>query len=358
MDILTKVLFLSLYCFSLYSTGAYAYIDGEVIPEAGAYSPTLPNLESIFSPGTTQGGQSIPKEYNLGHQYAAKRYCTNEMKGSQHTYYRADIAPGLTEVSGYKDFFRINEFLAVKIEIFISGKGLVTVPFNNIENSPSAAQQCHPSDNGTVTTLSTGSRGRLTFLMLDNFVNGASVDRTVLTKLYARTGNTSSAFGSQPISELVLPAGKISIQDRCIINDGLPIEVNLGDIPANSKRLDGNAYAQPFDVKIRCTGGSFISGKLLLKASIKPGAAGTAAFNHQYFATQGSDDHRTLGIVIRQPAGVVVPGQRYQLPHKGNQYSEHTAQWQLSAAPIADPASNTVPEGEFETSASIIIDFN
>ena len=358
MTLLTRVLLLSLYCFGLYSASACAYIDGEVIPEGGADSPSLPNLENIFSPGTTQGGQSSPKEYDLGSQYSAKRYCTTEMAGSQHTYYRADIAPGLTEVPGYKDFYRINEFLAVKIEIFISGKGLVTVPFNNVENSPSVAQQCHPSDNGTVTTISTGSRGRLTFLMLDNFVNGASVDQTVLTKLYARTGNTSSAFGSQPISELVLPAGKISIQDHCVINDGFPIEVNLGDIPANSKRLDGNAYAQPFDVKIRCAGGSFMSGNLLLKASIKPGAAGTAAFNHQYFATQGSGDHSALAVVLRQPAGVVVPEQRYQLPHDGNQFSEHTALWQLSAAPIADPASNAVPEGEFETSASIIIDFN
>ncbi|MBT0730157.1 fimbrial protein [Rosenbergiella nectarea] len=358
MNILIKSLFISLFCYALYSGSVYAYIDGEVIPDSGPYSPALPSLENIFSPGTSQGGQSSPKAYNLGNQYSAKRYCTTDMSGTQHTFYRADIAPGLTEVPGYKDFYRINDFLAVKIQIFIAGKGLVTVPFNNIENSPSNAQQCHPSDNGTPTTISTGSRGQLTFLMLDNFVNGASVDRTVLTQLYARTGNTSSAFGSQPISELILPAGKISVQDHCVINDGQPIEINLGDIPASSKRLEGNAYAQPFDVKIRCTGGSFMSGNLKLQASIKPGAAGTAPFNQQYFATKGSGDHSTLGIVLRQPAGIVVPGQSYPLQHEGTSYSEHTALWHLSAAPIADPASTSVPEGEFESNASIIIDFN
>jgi len=107
-------------------------------------------------------------------------------------------------------------------------------------------------------------------------------------------------------------------------------------------------------VPIECTGGGF-DGNSSVQFAIQP-ASGVSAFNSDYLATSGTVDRSNLGIVIKNRAGnTISPNQFYKVPSVSNT-SGYKGTWNLVAAPVANQGT-TIPEGDFEASATIVARF-
>lgn len=332
----------------LFSMGSSALVEGEVQPTGGPkmYNISIDNTNII----NNQAGETFEFPFQIADGfYSGTAYCTIRMD-DQPMYYTATAT--LLQPSTSPGYLKLNDYMDVKVEIYIGGgrREDFTVPFYNFSNN-AAQNPCTPPSYFFDNNFSTGARGKVTFKITKPIINGVNLRGTEIAKIYGRVGELSSAMGSIPMAIVTINSGIITVPDKCTFNSGLPISVDFRSIPSSGSLLNGTNYSQPLDIKVKCEGGSFATKNLNIRMGIQQ--ANTASFNPDYLGTTGAVDRSNLGIMLKDSGGNLIAANKlYDVPNLvGNQGT-----WSLTAAPIAEGGTDVV-EGDFQASATVIAEF-
>jgi type 1 fimbria pilin len=330
------------------AASAWGYTEGEGAPEGALHQYNI-NLNHLSIEDNVAGGM-VDDSWNLGGNYAVRFHCTSSIPVSP-IYYTVTSTMSPSS-QGNKDYLKLNDYMDVKVEVYIAGqrKQYVVAPFTNESNRYNYTGCTPPSK--LVSNVKSGSQGKVTFMVTKPIVNGLNLSSQDLVKVMGRLGNMGGV-PTTPISQVVISSGIITVPDKCVINQGNTIEVEFGDIPGSAEKLTGDNYVKSVPVHVECKGGSFETGALNIRMGIQPNGVGVASFNSDYLGTSGAVDRSNLGIVLKDESGAIVqPNKFYEIPG----FNNNKGDWNLTAAPVAKPGS-TVIEGEFESSATVVAEF-
>lgn len=285
---------------------------------------------------TNQSGFTKLFTYALGGPYSGKAYCDTTIPTSPH-YYKSDTSlPASDYCHGY---LQLNEFLDLKTEVWITGnkKTYVTIPFYNQSNEYFRYSCTPPYVH--IAQYGSGSKGRVTFRMRKKIINGVQINDEHIIESYGRLGSRDAGFSSNPMAQVYIQSAILFVPDKCVVNEGLLINVDFGKI--SGRKLNGSSYPQHIPVRFQCEGGSFEDGSLNIKLAVS-GAA--ALLNDNAFKTSKSD----LGIKLTHNGELVILNVFYPVPNIGNGVS-----WDLFAVPFYN-GDKEINEGEFNASATIV----
>ncbi len=330
-----------------------AAFDGEIRSTQGTqiYNIDIGNMNIT----SNVAGAEYSFPFSLSENYPGEAYCTHLMdqKAILFSGEASVLQPGSTP-----QFLKLNDYMDVKVEIFIGGweQQNHAVPFNDVTNKAdqNTCNPASPNNHGGWQALTqkfnSGGKGVVTFKLTKPIINGVNLQGTEVARLFGRLDGGVAGRGT-PMAQVNLNSGILTVADKCIFNNGSPINVAFGTIPGTGSKLNGVDYSQPVPIHVKCQGGSFSTGNMSVKLSIRqPNPAG---FNSDYLSTTGANDRSNLGIVLRDSGGnTVVPNQFY--PAKG--FTNNEGDWNLTAAPIANNSVD-IPEGDFSASATVVAEF-
>lgn len=325
------------------STPAFA-INGEVIAPTKTYNIKL-DKDSIQN----SVGAQKQFEWNNGEDYPGVVYCHEADINRQPFYYKATMSNGLTSVGG--GFHKLNDFLDVKVEIWIAGgrRRFVTAPFTE-ESNQSNSWSCSKREGSKNINFESGSRGKVTFRVRKKIINGVQISDHEVVEMFGRLGNPGAGFNNSVMSRIVIESSILYVPEKCTINGGQTISVEFGDLPGTG--LDGNNFEKTVPINFVCSGGDFdqqASLKINLAISGRP-----VSFNNDYLRTtrDGSNVISNLGIKFRQLDGTPLNlNDWYPVSMQGN-----IGDWGFIAAPIS-PAGTEVEPGDFYATGTIVAAF-
>ncbi|MBS0866202.1 fimbrial protein [Enterobacter mori] len=329
-----------------FSGAAWSVVDGEIKAVNGTYEYLI-NI-SNHDITSNQVGAVVIDEFDLAGMFQGRAYCAQPMI-SQPVYYMSQAT--LTQSGMTAGYLKLNDYMDVKIEIYIGGnlQQYKTVPFDNVSNNVNQ-NYCNPPSTILDNQFASGAKGKVTFMITKPIINGVNLQGSEIATLYGRLG--PGAMGQTPLSRVTIASGVITVPDKCIVNQGTPIVVDFGNIPGTGSRLDGINYSQNVPIHVKCQGGSFSQGELNIKLGVQQ--ANPAFTDGKYLSTQGTADRSELGIALRDSKGnPVVPNTFYNVPG----FSHNEGDWNLIAAPVAKNATSVIPEGEFHASATVVAEF-
>ncbi|WP_075181469.1 fimbrial protein [Pantoea sp. 1.19] len=329
----------------LLSGAAFAQPHGVLEPIAGTFDYNIDLNNTDITNNTA--GATISRAYDLSGTYTAQVWCnTNITNAPIYFSSTATLMPD-SQRAGY---LKLNDYLSVKIEIWVSGavQAYFPVPFNDISNRLN--NRCIAPSSRITPDLGSGSRGRVTFMVTKPIINGIRLEGTEIAKLYGSLvpGNR----GSVALSRTNINSAIITVPDKCIINQGTPITVDFGNIPGSGSKLNGVNFSKNIPIHVKCQGGSFASGALNIKLGIQQ--ASPAFEDGRYLSVSGVPARPELGIALKDSSGQpVIPNQFYRVPG----FTQNEGNWNLVAAPIAKSASSVIQEGAFSASAAVVAEF-
>lgn len=336
--------FLALSMFAL--PGAALAVDGEIEPVNGTYDYLI-NIEN-HDITSNQPGATVVDEFDLAGMFQGRAYCSQPMS-NQPVYFSAQAT--LTQSGMTAGFLKLNDYMDVKIEIYIGGnlQQYKTVPFENVSNDVNQ-NYCNVPSTILQNQFASGARGKVTFMITKPIINGVNLRGSEIARLFGRLG--PGPMGSTPLSRVTIASGVITVPDKCKINQGTPIVVDFKTIPGTGSRLNGTNYSENVPIHVKCEGGSFAQGALNIKLGIQQ--ANPAFVDGKYLSTQGTVDRSELGIALRDSHGTpVIPNTFYDVPG----FANNEGDWNLIAAPVARSATSVIPEGEFHASATVVAEF-
>ncbi|CAM6367699.1 Fimbrial protein [Citrobacter sedlakii] len=327
---------------------AWSAVDGEIEPVGGTYDYMV-NINNT-NITNNQPGSTYTDTFDLAGMFQGRAYCSVPMT-NQAVYYTAQAT--LTQQGSNPDYLKLNDYMDVKIEIYIGGtvRDYKVVPFTGLSNGIEQ-NYCNVPSTILDNEFASGAKGRVTFMITKPIINGVNLQGSEIAKLFGRLG--PGAIGGTPLSRITIASGVITVPDKCVVNQGTPIVVDFGTIPGTGSALDGNNFSQHVPIHVKCEGGSFSQGALNIKLGIQqPNPAFT---DGSYLSTQGTGgvDRSMLGIALRDAQrNLIKPNTFYNVPG----FANNEGDWNLVAAPIAQSATSTVPEGEFHASATVVAEF-
>ncbi|MEJ4047250.1 fimbrial protein [Erwinia sp. SLM-02] len=334
----------------LMSFSALAYDEGEITPEIpGGFKYNVAISEMDLS--SSEVGTEVRRNWDMGGRYTVDIHCSQPMNDLPR-YYTATttMMPSLT--SGY---LSLNEYIDVKVEVFmISGNNsqgdFVTVPFTGRPNNVS--ESCVPPSSHVIRDTKSGSEGRLSFVIKKQLINGLNLEGTELVRLYGRLGYAPVTLF--PLATITITSGIITVPDKCIVNQGEPIVIPFDDIPGSGVDANNTKYRKDVPIRVKCEGGSFSTGNLNIKMGIQPAGSGLASFNPDYLGTTGAGlDRSNLGVALWDKSGTpVLPNHFYNI----DQFDNNQGKWNLTASPVIKKGAE-VPEGDYESNASVVAEF-
>lgn len=322
-------------------------INGEVTATTKVYNIEL-DKEDI------QNSVGALKEFrwNLHDNYTGVVLCPDSDIRRSPFYYKAVMSKGLPSVSD--GFYKLNDFLDLKVEIWIAGgrQKYVRAPFNE-ESNELNNWSCKKRRGSASFDFESGSKGRVTFRVRKKIINGIQISDHQVVEMYGRLGKTDTGFNNQAMSRIVIKSSILYVPEKCTINNGQTISVEFGDLPGTG--LDGNNYEQSIPINFVCSGGDFdqqASLKINLAVSGHP-----VSFNENYLRTtrdgvKGSHVIKDLGIKFKQLDGTPLNlNDWYPVTMQGN-----IGEWGFIAAPIT-PAGAAVAAGDFYATGTIVASF-
>ncbi|AHX31047.1 fimbrial protein [Aeromonas hydrophila] len=322
-------------------------VNGAVVPDATQiYNINLDKADIVNKPGK----ETKPFTWALGTTYGGRVYCPDQYIPESPIYYRAVISDGLPPVGG--GFVKLNEFLDMKVEIYIAGnrRALVTAPFNN-ESNLGRYGPCYKG-NSVGFQFESGSHGQVTFRVRKPIINGVHISDHQIVEMFGRLGMTDSNFSGDVMSRIVIQSSILYVPEECVINGGQTIEVEFGDLPGNG--LDGNNFEKVLPLTFQCKGGAFEGNALKINLGI---SGRPTYFNQEYLRTtkdgyQGGTVIPDLGIKFKQLDGSPLRlNEFYPVSMQGN-----IGDWGFIAAPIT-PVGADIPAGDFYATATIVAEF-
>lgn len=326
--------------------GAALAVDGEIVPVNGTYEYLI-NIENKDLTANYPGFW-VAHTFELGGKFDGRAICSQPMN-NQPVYFSAQAT--LTQPGMAAGYLKLNDYMDVKIEIYIGGnlQQLKTVPFENVSNNVNQ-NFCNVPDTILDNQFTSGANGKVTFMITKPIINGVNLRGSEIARLFGRLG--PGPMGSTPLSSIKIASGIITVPDKCVVNQGTPIVVDFGTIPGTGSRLNGTNFSKNVPIHVKCEGGSFAQGALNIKLGIQQ--ANPAFVDGKYLSTQGTVDRSELGIALRDSHGTpVVPNTFYDVPG----FANNEGDWNLIAAPVARSATSVIPEGEFHSSATVVAEF-
>ncbi|AHV36776.1 fimbrial protein [Aeromonas hydrophila YL17] len=290
-------------------------------------------------------------KWDLNSTYPGTAFCPDQDIRNQPIYYKAVMSAGLPSVGG--GFVKLNEFLDLKVDIWIEGnrRAYVTAPFT--EESNQGQFTYYKSKGSADFGFRSGSKGIVTFRVRKPIINGVQIDDHEIVEMFGRLGRTDSGFNNEVMSRIVIKSSVLYVPEKCTINGGQTIEVEFGDLPGTG--LDGNNFEKTVPLNFVCSGGVFdkdASLKINLAISGKP-----TSFSQSYLRTtrdgyKGGDVINNLGIKFKQLDGSTLNlNDWYPVSMQGN-----IGDWGFIAAPIS-PAGAEVAAGDFYATGTIVASF-
>lgn len=338
----------SVFCSGFLLFAGTALANGYVIPDGDhEYRVDLGKEDIENKPGY----KTRAFEWNLGGQYAGTVTCPDRSIPSSPVYYKAIMSNGLPQVGD--GFVKLNDFLDMKVEIWIAGwkKKYVAAPFPN-ESNDYPNHSCTQGRETRITNFESGSKGRVTFRVRKQIINGVQISDRQVVEMFGRLGATSSDFNNIAMSRIVINSTILYVPEKCVINGGQTIEVEFGDLPGTG--LDGSNYEKTLPLTFRCEGGAFEGDALKINLGIsgKP-----TSFSQDYLRTtkdgyQGGQVINNLGIKFKQLDGSALRlNEFYPVTMQGN-----IGDWGFIAAPIS-PVGTDIAAGDFYATATIVAEF-
>lgn len=284
-------------------------------------------------------GYAVRKDFALAGRYSGVVDCPIQINNGE-VFYKAisNMVPSAMN-PGY---FMLNDFMDVKVEIWIAG-GLgkfVPVPFDNVSNKKDG-EICRPPSR-TITDFASGGEGKVTFKVTKKIVNGVSINNSELVQMFGRQGNLSPAFSNIPMVKVNIASAMLFVPDKCVINEGQQINVDFGE--NNGVDINNKNIMRAIPVEFKCDGGAFETGKL----NIKLGLSGDASsFDSNLFKT----NKEALGVKFTHNGESLTPNTFYPVENIDNR-----GRWDLNAALVSKNNQN-IDEGEFEASATVVASF-
>ncbi len=342
-------------------TGAWAvFIDGEVIPIGRNPHVYNVQLDSQTITDNTVGG-TAEASFSLNDTYNAIAFCSVNRSG-QPIWFEGRSTAG----AGADGWINLNEYMDAKVTIRIEGEGngFLPVPFPATSNKMNR-NICRASEGATEdgyelsNVFGSGSEGTVTFRLKKPLINGITITSKEVAEVFGRLEAGDGIMGPTPLARVIIDQAIITVPDKCVVNDGAPVMVDFGQIPNSAAAIENNVPAQPVDIKVKCTGGSFATPNAKVRIGILQGSP--ASFNSNYLSTTGPVDRSDLGISLtdRTTNQPVVPNSLYDfidLNTTTGGPGPFEGVWSLSAQPVGKSGA-MIPEGDFEASATIVTVF-
>ncbi|MGL4354419.1 MAG: fimbrial protein [Aeromonas popoffii] len=289
--------------------------------------------------------------WDLGSTYPGTVTCPAGDISKSAIHYKAVMSSGLP--SAGNGFVRLNDFLDMKVEIWIAGtrNAYVVAPFDN-ESNNYVSHSCKRGESTRVDNFGSGSKGKVTFRVRKPIINGVQISDRQVVEMFGRLGFTVGDFNSVPMSRITISSAILYVPEKCVINGGQTIEVEFGDLPSTG--LDGNNFEKTVPLTFRCEGGVFEGPALKINLGI---SGRPTSFSQEYLRTtkegyQSATIIPNLGIKFKQLNGDPLKlNEFYPVTMQGN-----IGDWGFIAAPIAS-GSEEVAAGDFYATATIVAEF-
>ncbi|MBW3807002.1 fimbrial protein [Aeromonas jandaei] len=321
-------------------------INGEVIAPTKEYNIKL-DKDSI------QNVVGAQKQFgwDLKEDYPGVVYCPEADILKQPFYYKGSMIGGLPSVGG--GFFKLNDFLDIKVEVWIAGglQRFIEVPFENVSNQ-SNSWSCHKREGSKSIMFQSGSRGKVTFRVRKKIINGVSIQDHKVVEMYGRLGRYETGFNNSVMSRIVIESSILYVPEKCTINGGQEISVEFGDLPGTG--LDGNNYEKTVPVNFVCSGGEFDQQVPLIINLAISGREPNLANGSGYLRTTRADgtEINNLGIKFKQLNGSPLKvTDWYPVSMRGN-----IGDWGFIASPIT-LSGTEVEAGDFYATGTIVASF-
>ena len=290
-------------------------------------------------------------QWNLGSLYSGIVTCPDMSIPKSPVFYKATITGGLPPAGG--GFVKLNEFLDMKVEIWIAGKKnrFITAPFPN-ESNDDYQHSCTKGKETRINNFGSGGQGKVTFRVRKKIINGVQISDRQVVEMFGRLGSTTNDFNGIPMSRITISSAILYVPEECSINGGETIVVEFGDLPGTG--LDGNNYEQTKALTFQCKGGAFEGNALKINLAI---SGRPTSFSQEYLRTtkdgyQGGTVIPDLGIKFKQLDGSpLLLNKFYPVTMQGN-----IGDWGFIAAPVT-PAGADIPAGDFYATATIVAEF-
>lgn len=334
----------------LFPLSSMAYNEGDITPEiVGGFKYDVSITSMDLS--SNKVGTQVNTGWNMNGRYTVDIHCNRPITDQSRFY----TATTTMINSSTPNFLVLNDYIDVKVEVFmITGMGaqggLFPVPFTGRANN--VPESCVPPSSHVIRDTMSGSQGKITFVIKKPLINGMNLEGTELVKLYGRLGAMPSI--SYPLATITITSGIITVPDKCIINEGQAIVIPFDDIPGSGVDANNTKYRKPVPIRVECKGGSFDTGFLNIKMGIQPAGSGLASFNPDYLGTTGTGlDRSNLGVGLWDKSGnPVLPNHFYDIDN----FENNKGNWNLTASPIINKGAQ-VPEGNYESTASVVAEF-
>lgn len=323
--------------FSIQLISSKAYSNGFMEPDGGTHNfyADIGNQDIV----NLVGGEKAV-EWNLGGLYSVKIVCGSNLPKSP--FYFKSVT-NLKSSSVNPGFFYLNDAVDVKVEVWIAGNlnKFVQAPFDNVSNQKVTTYDCIPPYE-TEPNVGTGSKGRVTFRIKKQIINGIFISNTEVVDVYGRMGTYTNAFGTTPISRVTITSGFLFVPEKCVVNQGQQINVEFGIIYNDD--INGSNYTQNIPVSYECSGGIFNNGMMRINLAV---IGSPASFTNEALRT----DKKDLAIKLTHDGKLVIPNTYYP----PSNYIGNKGEWNLVAAPLSN--NTVVTEGDFNASATIAAAF-
>lgn len=282
----------------------------------------------------------LTKDFKVPGNYSGTVYCSQKITDPA-IYYRgaSSMMPSRTNPG----FYILNDYLDVKVEIWIAGnlRQFVTVPFDNISNKNTAGSECLPPSS-TRNNFASGGEGKVTFKVTKKIVNGVAISNRELVQMFGRQSNITSGFSSTPMVKVNIDSAMLFVPDKCVINEGRQIEVDFGE--NNGVNINNKNITKAIPVAFKCEGGAFETGKLNIKLAISGIAS---SFDTELIKTNKD----ALGVKFTHEGIGLTPNFFYPVDNIDN-----SGRWDLVARLVANNNQN-IEEGDFYASATVVATF-
>jgi type 1 fimbria pilin len=338
----------SILCSSIFLFAGTVLANGYVTP-----NPTHDYYISLDKAGIQNkpGFMTQAFEWNLGGQYSGIVACPDRSIPKSPMFYKTTITDGLSQLGD--GFVKLNDFLDMKVEIWVAGgkRKYVAAPFQN-ESNDFPDYSCTQGKETRIDNFESGSKGRVTFRVRKQIINGVQISDRRVVEMFGRLGSTAADFNSMPMSRITITSAILYVPEECVVNGGQTIEVEFGDLPGSG--LDGNNFEKTVPLTFQCRGGVFEGDALKINLGI---SGRPTSFNQDYLRTtrdgyQGGQVIKDLGIKFKQLDGSPLRlNDFYPVTMQGN-----IGDWGFIAAPVS-PVGADIAAGDFYATATIVAEF-
>lgn len=311
---------------------------GWCTPVNGTYQFNFSFNHVITNPAQNTPGLIIDPAYtwDLGGTYPVTCDCDDSHKTSR---VFKGIVPALTpyKTIGQRNYFNLNKYLAVAVDIFIGGiNEYLQAPFTDVANGYNAGCNSIDPNSGA------GSKGHIALYLKQPFVGQVVIPSTPVAQLFM--SKAKGSYPPVPVSQVNM-SGTVTVPQSCKINDGQVIDVDFGTLMNTDIKTKGSV---PTGFTKKVTQLAYVC------TNISQGVLLSFTFNGQAspddpdsLATNNAD----VGVRLESMNGSTITPNRGNLPAQFD-YSTQSGSTSFQSYPV-NTTGNTPATGVFSSTATI-----